>query len=274
MKIGMYLAALGLALGAVSAQGAIVLNDGTTTSDLTTVVTPTRGDVDPYTHTATLAVDGGVLDATVGESANVSDASAKGVWYYNQTAVTTDSYSVSADFKPAGSNGRYRGGVIGWYDADSQTGIALYVKPGSDFRVRSMKMDEPLDADNEDSGNFLLNADGSSIGGSGFNFGLGSYDINEFATFELVFSAPTVGGATAMVTANVYQDNMLLNSQDFAISLPAPSDHRVGYIAYLGSSNLVEEVGSLDNLTFVPEPASLALAAMGGLMLIARRRSA
>jgi hypothetical protein len=117
----------------------------------------------------------------------MDDNSAKAAWTSTAVTVNTNTYSTSADFMPAGDNGRHRGGVIGWFNDSTREGISLYVKPGSSFRIRTMKFNEATDANNEDTGDYLYETDGTKIDGSGFDFGMSDYDANDWATFELAF---------------------------------------------------------------------------------------
>ncbi len=267
-RIGLATLVLGVVASVASAG---IINDGTTTADLTMVATAAPAGT---THDVQLTVDGSgqFLNAYTEEIPLTDDSSAKGIWYSNTTAVDTDTYTTSADFKPYSDNGRYRGGVVGWFDDSTNEGIGLYVKYGSSFRVRTMKFNEVGDADNEDSGDYLYKTDGSKKGGSGFDFDMSGYDVNDWATFELAFSdADPLDGFTDVVATVTQGTNVW--TQAFKINMPQPADvnHRVGYLGYQGSSP-GGDVGSLDNLTYVPEPATLTLLAVGGLAAIRRRR--
>lgn len=288
-KLTVILAALALA---VTAQAAVI-NDGSTTANLTQVVNVV--DTANYSngvHVVTMTSDGSTLSASTYEDADptngagnydeMDDNSAKGIWYHSTTYVNTSDYSVSADFTPAADNGRHRGGVVGLYNSSAydatlnptgQTGIGLYIKPGSAFRIRTMRMGVATDAENEDSGLYLYDDNGDAISGSGIDFNDSGYDVNSAATFELAFAEGVVGDGFIDVTATVTQGSNSW-SQTFKtdLALPSPSDHRVGYLGYAGTSP-GDDVGTFDNLTYVPEPATLSLLGFGGLALLRRRRS-
>lgn len=268
-------------LMAVAAHAAVI-NDGTTTANLTQEVNVVdTANYPDGIHVVNISSDGSVLSASAFEDADgdtsngydtMDDNSAKAAWTSTAVTVNTNTYSTSADFKPAGDNGRHRGGVIGWFDDSTREGISLYVKPGSSFRIRTMKFNEALDANNEDTGDYLYKTDGTKKGGSGFDFGMSGYDVDDWATFELAFSdADPLDGFTDVVATVTQGNNVWSQAFKTDLAQPAEANHRVGYFGYAGTSP-GDDVGSFDNLSYVPEPASLALLGLGGLAVLRRRR--
>lgn len=237
-------------------------NDGITTDGLAKLVNrngtgDTLGEISKG--------DGGSLQAGLILEGAPSFA-VRHVWYSRQFQATNESYTVSAEFKPAAVETQCRGGVMGFLDAAGAKGIAFYARPAgatASFRAATIDFNAEVGNDNE-SVNRLFNLDGSS---ATFAFDsaaseLGNYDPSKTARFTLQFSAPTASertalpAATARITAFVEQTNETGASVKVGRSIelltdlevPAPLDHRFGYFAYWGSLSGAGVIGHFDNL--------------------------
>ncbi|HVY68611.1 MAG TPA: Ig-like domain-containing protein, partial [Verrucomicrobiae bacterium] len=190
----------------------------------------------------------------------------RNAWYVSSYSMASGIYTVSADFLPGDVSDERRGGVAGWLNTTTQTGITLHVRPAGDspsFRVATVNFQADNGEDNESAAH-LFNQDGTAatmdIGSA--SAALGAYNPTNLATFQLAFTAPTtadkaaLSGATAHVTAKVFQSNgsatpVTLATWELLTDLPVPAaaSHRAAYYAYWGAIAGTGPIGYLDNLT-------------------------
>lgn len=279
MKNILFITLSGLALAATS-DAAIVLNDGTTTTGLTTVTTAASTSITPDSPTGRISVGATAVPTNY--------ARARGALY---TSITyTNSYTVTADFANSNSVATNYGfdnygGVIGNYDPTSKTGIGIYME-GAGSNTGEIKIHE-FDFDSAYSGGLITtnfrNADGTDFSLSG-NTGMSRAD----ATFSLTFAPASAAdisnwaSATLNITATVTTvGGSEIFSKTFLAGTATPSSNYVGYLFGTDNGNnpaptVYDSFGSFDNLTLVPEPGTYALFAgflALGLTLLRRRKA-
>ena len=237
-----------------------VINDGTTTTNL--------GKLSNFNGSAgavtTLESSTGVLIAS--QSAFTADFALRTVWFPTSRYVSSNDYTVTADFMPAAPTLRNRGGVMGWLDLSAARGIGLQVSPSDDPAVASFQVTAVDFTAGDDSANesvdHLFNLDGTPATSdlSSAMSDVGNYVPTSFATFQLEFSTPTAADQTALtnkatthITAKVFQGGSQVGRTiELLTDLPPPTgpDHRFGYYAFWGSVfSEGSTIGQLDNLS-------------------------
>lgn len=254
-----------VALGLSLSLSATVVNDGTTTANLTKI-SNLNGVGDAVTD---LEVQTNGLRAV---QTGMSFFALETVWYASTVYATNGLYSVAASFMPEQVTADHVGGVVGWLNLASSNGIIFQVIPDDSFNPRSFQ----LAVVDFTAGNGLENVSASHLFGldgtpAVADFGstwsdLGTnYTATGFASFQLEFSAPSapelvaLPGATAHVKARVFQipqgGSVPLQTGttiEVLTDLPLPSGtmHRFGYSAvWLQTILPGEGIGFLDDLT-------------------------
>src|SRR5262245_55973228 len=146
--------------GQINAQ-TNVLNDGGTNLTQLSNQFQSSNTNQPGTATAALTSNGQVLTASqIGETAN--DIPLRTVWYPPQR-LSTNAYTVRADFKAATAFPENRGGVMGWLDPVVKKGIAFQIIPDGDTSQLTVSVVNfaATDADSNDSLTNLFNLNGS-----------------------------------------------------------------------------------------------------------------
>jgi hypothetical protein len=256
----------------VAASGAIVLNDGSTTSNLTLLSSTGTA---PSTGTAgtSMSSDGAVITLTSSRD--------RRTLAYSNTAIASSTYTVSAEAanNNPGTFANRRVGLIGWFNTASLEGIGMYRNQGSgELRLRTLD----LDSSNVESVNGLFTTGGSALASDNFHSSLVQSGTTVRYAFD--FQAPTASDLTALptVTSRVVASVTSLDgvttygSRTFLTNLAAPADHRVGYFGYLAEDTGALPLGRFDNLSVsenavVPEPTSLAALGMLGAFALRRR---
>lgn len=252
-------ATLGAMAISVSAQ---VVNDGTTTDGLAKLANQ-NGTGDAVAEIA--RAEGGKLQAALVVEGAPSFA-LRQAWYSRQFHATQSSYSVSAEFKPAAVETERRGGVMGWINTATLSGIAFYTRPAGNtasFRVAHVQFTADVANENE-SAQRLFNLDGSpaSFAFDSAGAALGTYDPSLPARFILQFQPPgdadkaALADATARIKATVEQLDasgkvtvagrvieLLTN-----LEIPSPLNHRFGYFGYWGLLAGAGPIGLFDDL--------------------------
>ncbi len=247
-----------------------VANDGTTVENLVKLTNANGAG----SATVDVVVGDPPTFLVAAQSADYSDYPARTAWYAANVRPSNGVYSVSASVKPAGASSSQRVGVIGWLDNQAGKGIVFQVIPGggqSSFQLSTVDFNSAGSDQNETLAN-LFNLDGTPadfIEGSALS-GLGDYSSDGYATMRLTFSAPTAADKTALanVTAHVTAKVMQSTGQaspvqvgttlELLTDLPLPLAHSFGYFAVWASVDFPgEEIGSLDDLTFVGIPGKV-----------------
>ena len=243
----------------------VTLNDGSTTANLAKIsnANGTAGAV------VSLASTNGVLIAA--QSPELADFPVRTIWFPTSQFSSNAVYVVAADFEPQEAAAKNRGGVMGWFDLASQTGIGFVASPSDDptsgfFQIATVSFTVTTDSDNE-SLQHLFNLDGTPATSDTTSAlsDVNGYDPTHFATLQLAFSKPTAADqsaltntVTAHLTAKIFQIAGPTPAQvgrtiELLTDLPQPvgGNHRFGYHAYW-SSSFVDggTIGQLDNLTF------------------------
>ncbi|MBI3414856.1 MAG: Ig-like domain-containing protein [Verrucomicrobia bacterium] len=257
--------AAALLLTARLSAAPVTLNDGTTTANLAKI---SNANGTAGASVELLSTNGVLVAAQTFVSA---DFPLRAVWFPASRYATDAVYTVSADFKPQDVSPKNRGGVMGWFDLATQTGIGFVSSPSDDpttgaFQLATVDFTAADDASNE-SLQHLFNLDGTPATSDVTSAwsDLSGYDATRFATFQLTFSKPTTAEqsaltnkATAHVTAKVMQllgptQTQVGRTLELLTDLPQPAggNHRFGYHAYWASI-FVEgsTIGQLDNLVF------------------------
>jgi hypothetical protein len=147
---------------------------------------------------------------------------------------------------------------------DDVTGFDIITKPGLNFATMSVTA----------FGSYALNGDGSSVD---LDAGI---DLKELGGFNRHWNGPMGTAPTFPLTsgAGSWTGDALI---DVTFVFPTPHDTLhveldtliEGIAGASGSAELNVQFESLEvSFTLIPEPASLALMGMGGLMLLRRRR--
>jgi hypothetical protein len=245
--------------------GALVVNDGTSTNALRQLANAEN----VLSGETTLAIDlAGVLLA---QQSGDAYPPLRTVWYAVNASPTTGVYRVAADFRPAATEARRQGGVMGWVNLATRQGLAFYVvAAGSDpsFRVGAVDFTAAEPETNESLAHlYNLDAEYSAatetVTSAWAELGA-QYTPTNLATFELLFAAPTpadlakVTNATARVTARVYQGSEaggtpipVSRAIELLTTLPLPDAeaHRFGYYAvWRDTFSVGRAIGELDNL--------------------------
>jgi len=279
----------GVAISMLFAIGssAQVLNDGTTVDRLQKITNANGFGSAQVELTSRPLGTNSVLQADL--LGVPGDFSARTAWIPASGRPSGVSYTTSARFLPASAESERRGGVMGWLNLTTRTGIGFYVvpgEPGASFRVSTVKFLAESGSENEStSGLYAL--DGSAATGTVGSawIGVEGYDASAFVALELQFSTPTPGdlrsvtNATAHISARVWQGvdgagkpRQIGTTIELLTDLevPKPEDHRVGYYAYNGS--IFSDpglIGSLDDLSGVGDfirvnqPPSVSLTVLG-----------
>lgn len=247
----------GMSSLALQAQTTNLINDGTTIANLVLLQNEHGAGTPPAG--LTLASDGTLLEAA--QTPAYSDFPLSGVWYDSRYSVTSGSYTVQAEVRPAASFPEYVTGVMAWLDLATRKGIAFRLAPSAPapFQVATLDFAATTFEAN-DSADGLYELDGSpAVAGPGSAWATGEgYAPDLAAIVSLTIAPPTsadtaaVPGATARLTARVYQGGAAVGEAiELLTTLPVPTSHRFGYFATWGISLFAGElIGYLDNLQF------------------------
>jgi hypothetical protein len=252
-------------IGAVaSAAGAGVINDGSTTDSLT---------LEHNNQAApSMSSDGSVVTLTAG------DGFVYKTGLLHNDPVAGNQYTVSAEFTNGTSSWwTVAGGVVGWFDTSTHKGIVLArgANP-ADIVLTSWDATVPYNSWGPIDYSVVYDEAGTALSGT-LDPGSLSLKAQSPVTYQLEFAALTVADLainpnfTTKIIASI-DDGTNSWSDTFYTTLAAPTsgNHAVGYY---GDATGPGTVGTFDNLTLdvVPEPASLALLAVGGLAMLRRR---
>lgn len=172
---------------------------------------------------------------------------AKFVWYAGSLQLSSDSYTISCDFKPFGKRSRCRIGLCGWLDITTKTGIGVYLRPGKGLCLRSY--DFTVRGDPESTAH-ILNADGS---GRKADVRTSGYSSAQWATLTMVFRPARINGLSAKCNVTLTQGAKTWSTIFYTnLPVPAAANHRFGYLGSYGAGTAMPaKVGYLDNLTLV-----------------------